>query len=312
MSRFEKKCFVGSATFHGLLLLVFLFGSAFASKDKYVDIGQVITMTATTTDQLVNTGGNPNVPRAESPPPAPAPLAPPPPAPPQPTPPEPKQEVVKHEEPKTKKEKEPKVKETEKGDLPIKTTSKKESKDTAKDSVAKPSLTKNTVRRSNDVVIAQQRMAAERAAREADRKYQQEVANWKAQQQQLANAVDGVVGGTGRALGKSTVVEVGGPGGEAFVNYGSLVREIYERAWQVSPDLADDDSSATARIIIRRDGSVLSASLYQRSRNASLNRSVQRALDAVGDIGKPFPAGAKEAQRTFTIEFNLKTRRAVG
>ncbi len=308
MSRFEKKCVIGSATLHGFLILVFVCGSAFLSSQPPKDIGPVVTFeNVTVTDGQSHGGGNPKV-QHESPPPAP-----------QPEPPkaetvksEPIKEPTKQEPAKSEpvKLKEPDVKPLVKthGDLPVKPTKKEDTKE------AKPKslISTTVVKRSNDVLIAQQRAATERAAKEADRKYREEVARAKAEKQKLADAVNGIIDGTGKALSKSTVVGTAGPGGEAFVNYGSLVREVYERAWRISPDLTDDDSSTLVKVTIRRDGSVAHSAISQKSSNASLNKSVQRALDSVSDIGKPFPIGAKEAERTFTIEFNLKTRRGIG
>jgi len=57
---------------------------------------------------------------------------------------------------------------------------------------------------------------------------------------------------------------------------------------------------------------VLSARIVTPSGNTALDRSVQRALYAVKTIGHPFPAGAPEKERTFTIEFNLKSKRGLG
>src|SRR5215218_8469609 len=79
MSRFEKKCFIGSAGLHGLLLICFVFGSAFFVSKKTMMLPPVVTMTAIATDKNVATGGNPDggaapapAPRAEpTPPPTP-------------------------------------------------------------------------------------------------------------------------------------------------------------------------------------------------------------------------------------------------
>jgi TonB family protein len=106
-------------------------------------------------------------------------------------------------------------------------------------------------------------------------------------------------------------VEVGGPGGEAYANYGSLVRDAYDDAWRILPDLTDDDEVAIVRVTIARDGRVVGARFIQRSKSASMNKSVQRALDAVKRL-PPFPDFIREPERSFTIEFNLKAKRLVG
>ena len=104
-----------------------------------------------------------------------------------------------------------------------------------------------------------------------------------------------------------TKVEVSGPGGEAYVNYAQWVKTVYEDAWQIPSDLLDQDSTAKVIITIARSGDVLSARIERRSGNSTLDKSVQRALDKVKFVA-PFPSGAKEEQRTFTINFNLKAK----
>lgn len=317
MNRLEKKCFIGSAGFHGLLLVVFVFGTAFFTSKTPPDLGPVVNIiNAIPTDLPFNSGGNPNanptppqqkIEPAQPPPPAEPPKA--------AKPPEPEHEPVKMPDPKpeVQKKPEPKIKDSPKreivkdqGEIPVKTAS--------RDKPAKSDINTNVVRRSTVDVARLQKEAKERAA-QAAAQAKAEQAAWDRYNQQrtaIAREAGRIVSGVGKGLTHSTVVEAVGPGGEAFVNYGSLVRDVYDRAWNVTPDLTDDDSSATARVTIRRDGTVSNATLNRPSANASLNKSVRRALDAVREIGKPFPEGARESERTFNIEFNLKTRRAVG
>jgi colicin import membrane protein len=313
MNRFEKKCFIGSAGFHGLLLVVFVFGSAFMAKDTLLkDMGPVVTIDNVKVTDGPNTGGgNPNAnpaPPAQNlaQPPVPQPKPPDPEPPKVAKPPEPEPDPPKQQEPLKKtesKSKELPKKEMvkDKGEIPVKPVPKNNS--------AKSDISTTVVKRTNNIAQLQKEAAARAAKDKADREA------WERYNQQrlaIAKEAGRVASGAAKGLTHSTVVEASGPGGEAYVNYGSFVREIYDRAWLVSPDLADDDSSAVARITIRRDGTVRSAVLSKASTNASLNKSIRRALDAVREIGKPFPEGAKELERTFNIEFNLKSRRAVG
>jgi TonB family protein len=293
MNRLEKKCFIGSAMFHGFLLIIVLFGSAFLSSKKYEDIGPVVEIkNAIPTDKPFNTGGNPNG-NPTPPPPQPQP---------QPPPPKPVDPVKPPPEPVKRKEPDIKPVTREKPDSP---------KETVKDTTTKPLVPMKVVKRTNDAAL--QMAKAEQAKRDKERReYQDALNRYNEQRSQLSKEIGGIVGSVGKGLSHSTVVEPLGPGGAAFVNYGSLVREIYDRAWRVSDGMTDDDSKAIARVTIRRDGSVASAAISRRSGNSALDRSVQSALDTVRDIGKPFPEGAKEAERTFTIEFNLRTKRAIG
>src|SRR4051812_38967785 len=98
MSRLERKCFIGSAAFHGLLLVIFIFGSAFigSHQEKPMTAITIIDLNGKMTDQKIATGGSPN---GNPNPPPPAKIEQPPPQPPpQPVKPEPvKPEPVKPE-----------------------------------------------------------------------------------------------------------------------------------------------------------------------------------------------------------------------
>ena len=66
-------------------------------------------------------------------------------------------------------------------------------------------------------------------------------------------------------------------------------------------------------MVIGRDGSVNADSIVKRSGVPALDKSVQNALDRVRIRGlPPFPDGAKENQRTYIINFNLKAKRLIG
>ncbi len=317
MNRLQKKCFVVSASLHGLLLVALVFGTAFLnSNKKMMDIGPVVDIVnAIPTDRMVNTGGDPNGnPKPPAPAPAPAQQMPTPPPPqpakepepikPQPKPPEVKQ--VKKPEPIPDPPK-------QKAELPIHATKKVEKKEPVKEAapVTKPLINTKVVKRTNDPTRVQQELAQKAAREKAEREYAKQVAQYNAERAKVLSQVGGIVGGVGKSISQSTVVAPLGPGGLAFANYGSIVRDVYDRAWHVGQDLTDDDSTAVARVTIRRDGTVEDAKLHRRSGNSLLNKSVQRALDSVRKIA-PFPEGATDSERTFTIEFNLKTRKAVG
>ena len=148
----------------------------------------------------------------------------------------------------------------------------------------------------------------EAEARETAR--QQKLAD--AQRQKLAEQIGKAVGTMQSGFKSGTEVDVGGPGGAAYADYGAFVKAMYEDAWKIVQDLDDEEAIAAVRVTIARDGRVLSASIIQRSKNASLNRSVQRALDSVKHIGRPFPDSSKDSERTFDIKFNLKAKRLLG
>lgn len=102
-----------------------------------------------------------------------------------------------------------------------------------------------------------------------------------------------------------------GPGGESYANYGLFVITLFDRAWRAPEEVSDDLATVKAKVVISRDGKVISATIVGRSRISVLDKSVQAALDRVDSIGKSFPDGTQDEQRTFFINFNLKARRAL-
>jgi TonB family protein len=163
---------------------------------------------------------------------------------------------------------------------------------------------KPIARTDTDKHKAQQQAEAREAAR------QQRIAD--AQRQKMAEQIGKAVGRMQSGFSSGTEVDVGGPGGAAYADYGAWVQAVYEDAWKIIQDLDDEEAVTAVRVTIARDGRVLSASIVQRSRNASLNKSVQRALDSVKHIGRPFPDSSKDSERTFNIKFNLKAKRLLG
>ena len=307
MNRLQKKCLLASAAFHGLLVGVFLFGSAFFTpKAKTVQLPVIQVINGEVVDQLLYGGGNPNVrphPVPAAPAPKPAPEA----VKPQPKPaPEPK--VEKKPEPP-----QPKVAEPKETVRPRETSKPKEPDPGPDPEPAKPKskplphVSTRIVRRSTVD------HAAERAAQQAREHAAAEASAYSRRMTAASAAMRNAVSGLDRSLSSTTISTEGvfGPGGPAMINYGQLIKSIYDGAWLVSDDISDDDSTVKARIVIQRNGSVLSARIISASPNRALNASVQKVLDDV-KFTHPFPAGAKEEERTFIINFNLKAKRQIG
>jgi TonB family protein len=311
MNRFQKKCLLASTGLHGFLVLLLLFGSAFfVSKEKPPSPPINVVPTHLIEDALAGGGGNPNLARTEDrqkgetllpqPAAAPPPSAPPQPKPPPPQPPKPETRKAEPKKPDAPTPKTPKVTEAVKPKPVEKTSDSKPRIDLNQD-------LKPIARTEKDRQKAKQEAEAREAAREAAR--QNAAAN--AARQKLAQQIGKAADAMQRGFKGGTKVEVGGPGGEAYANYGSLVQAAYEDAWHVIQDLTDDDEIAVVRVTIARDGRVVGARFVDRSKSASMNKSVQRALDAVRRL-PPFPDFIKEAERSFTIEFNLKAKRLSG
>jgi TonB family protein len=111
----------------------------------------------------------------------------------------------------------------------------------------------------------------------------------------------------------STKIEMSGPGGggPAYANYAQYVKSKYTLAWNDPEEVSDEEATAKVRVTIASDGTVVSARIIQYSGNGAIDRSVQDALDRVPFIA-PFPEGAKERERTYTLSFNLKAKRLLG
>ena len=91
----------------------------------------------------------------------------------------------------------------------------------------------------------------------------------------------------------------------ASANYESLIRKKYMDA-TIHPGSIDADPVVKVRLVIARNGTVLSARVTGKSGVASWDRSVQKALDRVKFI-KPFPEAMKGSQQTFNLNFNSRS-----
>jgi TonB family protein len=109
----------------------------------------------------------------------------------------------------------------------------------------------------------------------------------------------------------ATTVEMPGAGSVSYANYASVVKSVYEQAWTPPDDTSSDDANIKVSVTIGSDGTVITARVLDASGDARVDGSVQRTLDRVNFVA-PFPDGAKEKQRTFIINFNLKAKRMLG
>ena len=88
-------------------------------------------------------------------------------------------------------------------------------------------------------------------------------------------------------------------------NYESLIRRKYMDA-TIHPGAISGDPVVKVRLVIARNGRVISARIAGKSGVASWDRSVQKALDRVKFI-KPFPESMKGSQQTFNLNFNSRS-----
>lgn len=336
MNRLQKKCLVTSALLHVVLIGSAIVGSAFLDQqppeEKY-PLLEIIPFK--TTDELFSGGETPNAPppnvRPDVPPlPPQAPVETPVRAasdPPPPVEPEPRKEIPPVEKPLERKKvsepapepkKIPEVKDDPDSILP-----KKNKKDTtSKDPESAKTALKEKKEIKVNLDLAKRFPADAKADREKKRREEEaKAAAAQAARQAAAEkvateraaSIRGAVSALSGKLSKGTSVEIPGAGGEAYANYNSVVRTVYDNAWQDPGHGVDESLTVVASIEIRRDGSVAMDRTFitRRSGNDALDRSVQKALDRVRFVA-PFPEGAKDEKRTFRIRFNLREKRMNG
>jgi len=284
MNRLQKKCLIATAGSHFLLIVILLVGPGFFTAKPKPDDTQVLDVIPA---NLIDAAFMSGVKNATPPPPTPPVIQPPEPTPPppppqqQPKPPEPKPEPVKPPEPEP----------------PLEKIS-PEAKPKPKTHEVKPDLTRKVVRKvpveNNDNTEAENEAKEQKRLRD-----------------QHAKALRQVVQNLKNNFTTGTVVEMPGPGSVSYANYASAVKSKYEAAWIPPNDSSSDDANVKVSVTIARDGTVVSSRILERSDDAKVDGSVQRTLDRVTFVA-PFPDGAKEKERTFIINFNLKAKRMLG
>ena len=116
---------------------------------------------------------------------------------------------------------------------------------------------------------------------------------------EVSNALKGL-----NNLSAKINVQVSGSNRAAFATYAQHVVAVYRRAWQpLIPKNLARTRIAEVSVTIDRSGRVIRASITRRTGDAALDKSVQRALDKVRSVGKSFPSGSRDAQRTFILDF---------
>jgi outer membrane biosynthesis protein TonB len=282
MSRLYKKCVLASGGMHVLLALILVVCPAFlASNPKPSEVQPITFIPDILNDANFAGGGRPDAdrPAARTPtPPAPAPL--PAPAPPAPQP-------------------KPKVKEAALPEID------NDSLEIAKDK--KP--TKRKLEISTTPVVRNPKAKARTEDTTAEDRQAHER---EATKNRLMAGFDRTLGDIKAGTGQAAKFEGSrgpGGGGPSYAGYSAWVRSVYERAWIPPEDASSEYATVEATVTIARDGTVVSRRIVTRSGDAAVDASVQRTLDRVTTVGRPFPEGAKEAERDYIIPFNVKNKR---
>jgi TonB family protein len=285
MDRLSKKCVIASGIVHGTLVLVLIVGPAFlGSNEQKFDPKEIIDFVPyKTIEDSISGGGRPDVPNV--PPPAQI---------------QPERQSAPPAQRDTPKIEEPKVEQS-------KDTPKVDKRDPESLEVVKPKpANKIVLKRINTNTTTQKEIAKAEAkvAREAEDKRQKEISN------NLSGALTKIRTGTSSG---GVQIELRGPGGGGipYAGFNQALASTYMRNWIAPSDSADSGAKVIAAITLSRDGKVITSRITKGSGNADLDKSVQEALDKVSFVA-PFPESVKDAQKTFYLEFDPKTKRMIG
>ena len=287
MTRLQKKCLIAAAGAHLLVVVVLLCSGFITSKPKADDVQVLDMIPSTVLDNVLNSG----VKGVQPPPPTPE-VKPPELTPPTPEPPKPVVAPVPPVKPVEPVKPPDEVKPVENPEIKITPPKKHEIK------VDLNPIVRDKNKAADDAKAAE---AAAAAKAKAEAK----------QRDQTRKAFLSAMTNIKNKSSSATTVDMPGESSVSFANYASVVKSKYEGAW-IEPDNADNDEAIVkVSVTIANDGHVTSSSIVNLSGDSKVDRSVQRTLDRV-DFVAPFPEGAKEKDRTFIINFNLKAKRLNG
>jgi len=292
MNRIQKKCLIVSGGIHLLLAVMLIFGPGFLSSNSENAPPLLKFIPGATVEALMSGGGDKS---AKSPPaeatspetPTPAPVL----VPPTPVVTPPPQPPVERVQPPRQPEREapPTPKDSPRVNTP-----------TIEPTPAKPAPRK-THEINVDTTLVRTSSADAKARREAQEKAAAAAA--AAREKRIASAFGRATTGIRGGVSGSTEIKMPGlgTGGVAYGNIKSAIYTKYFDAWQV-PDGAPD-LTVYVSITLARDGTVVTSRITDRSGNAQLDSSVQKALDRVRFVA-PLPDSETQETREFNFGFN--------
>ena len=94
-----------------------------------------------------------------------------------------------------------------------------------------------------------------------------------------------------------------------YLLYTLDTKRAYSKLWTLGTNsvVTTEPLQVKTKVTIARDGTVESAEIVKSSGNPGFDRSVQQTLDRVKSV-QPFGADARDEQRTFVIDFELKPK----
>jgi TonB family protein len=279
MNRLQKQCIMASAGLHLMLLVALLFGSGFRSKQpEQMEIEPFHMMPSSVLESLLN-----DDPADVAGEPEPEPIVETPVVPDQPKEPvkiEPKPEpqpepiVEPKPEPKPEPTKEP-------------TFSKREEK-------PKPAPVKPKINISKQIITNTN-------TRKPTVKTQGHQVSKPSSKPLVLNQNLNKVGGGSKLKGVTTVT------GSALGRYGHHVQSAYDRQWTQPASISSGNLTVKIKVVVAEDGSIQSAKISQISGVSAMDKSIERAIRMVNRISQAPPEGASLSNRTFILNFNLKS-----
>jgi TonB family protein len=286
MNRLQKKCVIGTVGIHLLLFTILIVGPAFFNQEPKLDNTQILdVIPANLVDAAVNSGVRNAQPPAPTPTPqvtAPKPFVVPLPPPlPTPQPPAPAPVPAPSLLTRVKNYFEPKPTPTVTPDL--------------------THVEKHTETQQNNIKIDTHLV---KRTDQKDTPRTDNAAN--------ARAINNAVRSLSHNLSSSTTVDMPGTSSAAYASYASVIKSVYDRALlsHVPSEVANKDEKARVKVVIGSDGTVISSEVISPSGDSAWDDAVQRTLDSVTFVA-PFPDGATEKERTYTLGFSPEVEQSL-
>lgn len=322
MDRTQKRCLVGSVAFHGILIMVLILAAAFAPKPEIPSVAflELLPTDLMLTDGDQIGGGNPNAkrPPAQSTQPPSQTLTPPPKEVTKDTKPPVPPKIEKRAEPKAEKPEkpEPKNERIAAKDLPA---NKNEPKEKPQDvdntrraakpaiqvagkKVTRPTNTEEESRKEREATERRER--EEREEREASDRRREAIESANAARRNIASRIQSGAETISSGVGSASVLEIPGPGGQAYAPYISYLGTFYRERWKSPRSVARARASVGASVEVAKDGTVLDFKLTEPSGVREVDESVREVLRRYPKL-RPLPDTTKDSKRIFTIQFRL-------
>jgi TonB family protein len=281
MNRLQKKCVIGTVGIHLLLLVILIVGPAFFNREPKTDNTQILDVIPST---LVDAAVNSGVQNAQ--PPAPTPVV-------IPKPVQPLQSIPLP----------PKIVTPPPTPTPTPTPS-------LLDRVEKyfkptPTVTPNTAPVERQTKPQQNNI-------NVNTQLVKRTAPKNTPQHNNSQAINNTVRSLSHELSSSTKVDLPGNASASYASYASVIKTVYDRALlpHVPSEVADKSEKTEVKIVIGSDGTVISSEIISPSGDPAWDNSVQRTLDSVTFVA-PFPEGATEKERTYTLGFTPEVEQSL-